>query len=78
MRDLADGGPFHLIAGQPTDDSELALMLARTLVGAERYHAEAAWTAYESWLLSRPFDVGQTLAQALGGQPASRARPTAR
>ena len=69
VRDLADGGPFHLIAGQVTDDSELALMLARTLVGAERYHAEAAWTAYESWLLSRPFDVGQTLAQALGGQP---------
>lgn len=69
VRDLVDGGPFTLIAGQPTDDSELALALARTLVGADRYHAEAAWSAYEQWLLSRPFDVGQTLAQALGGQP---------
>lgn len=69
VRELVDGGPFTLIAGQVTDDSELALMLARTLVGADRYHAEATWTAYESWLLSRPFDVGQTLAQALGGQP---------
>src|SRR5581483_9287240 len=29
---LADGGPHDVIAGQPTDDSELALLLARSLV----------------------------------------------
>ena len=74
VRELVDGGPFTLTAGQVTDDTELALMLARTLVGADRYHAEAAWTAYESWLLSRPFDVGQTLAQALGGQPSQQSQ----
>ena len=34
VRDLADGGPFNLIAGQPTDDSEMALALARMLAGA--------------------------------------------
>ena len=32
VRELADGGPFRLSAGQPTDDSEMALALARTLV----------------------------------------------
>ena len=31
VRDLADGGPFDLIAGQPTDDSEIALALERLL-----------------------------------------------
>ncbi len=69
VRDLQGGGPFDLVAGQPTDDSELALLLARTLVRADRYHGEAAWAAYEFWLMSRPFDLGQTIAQALGGQP---------
>ena len=32
MRDLQDGGTWHNLAGQPTDDSEMALMLARTLI----------------------------------------------
>src|SRR5687767_6228182 len=32
VRLLADGGTWNTIAGQPTDDSELALMLARALV----------------------------------------------
>jgi len=34
VRELADGGTWNTIAGQPTDDSELALLLARML--AER------------------------------------------
>ncbi len=34
VRDLADGGVWDTIAGQPTDDSEMALALARML--AER------------------------------------------
>ena len=32
VRELADGGYWNTIAGQPTDDSEMALMLARMLV----------------------------------------------
>jgi ADP-ribosyl-[dinitrogen reductase] hydrolase len=32
IRELADGGTWGTIAGQPTDDSEMALMLARMLV----------------------------------------------
>jgi len=68
-RDLVGGGPFGLIAGQPTDDSEMALLLAHTLVGADRYHAEAAWEAYEQWLVSRPFDMGNTIVSALSGHP---------
>ncbi len=30
VRELADGGTWNTIAGQPTDDSEMALLLART------------------------------------------------
>jgi len=32
VRELADGGTWNTIAGQPTDDSELALLLARMLL----------------------------------------------
>ena len=32
VRELADGGVWNTIAGQPTDDSEMALALARSLV----------------------------------------------
>ena len=41
IRDLADGGTWHILAGQPTDDSELALMLARTLVRASELSSRA-------------------------------------
>ncbi len=63
--DLADGGTWNTIAGQPTDDSELALDLARTLVGLSDWSAEAVAEAYAGWLASRPFDVGGTTRQAL-------------
>ena len=67
--------------GQPTDDSELALLLARTLVGRAGFDEEAVAGAYARWYHGwthteqpeacthrwcRPFDVGSTTAQALG------------
>jgi ADP-ribosylglycohydrolase len=65
LRDLADGGTWNTIAGQPTDDSELALALARTLVGQKTWSSEAVAAAYADWYASRPFDIGHTTAQAL-------------
>jgi ADP-ribosylglycohydrolase len=65
VRELRDGGVWDILAGQPTDDSELALALARTLVGRKDYDAEAAATAYGRWHRSRPFDVGTTTRAAM-------------
>lgn len=85
-RYLADGGTWDLIAGQPTDDSELALALARTIVHRGGFDLEAVAAAYGRWLESSPFDVGNTTRQALSaadrnaissGQAASRARAAA-
>lgn len=67
VRDLADGGPFHLLAGQPTDDSEMALAMARRLVSVGRYCALRTAKSYRDWLKSGPFDCGTTIAQALTG-----------
>ncbi len=79
--ELADGGPHRIMAGQPTDDSELALLLARSLVRRKGFDANDVASLYASWYHGwlhqegpescshpgcRPFDVGNTTAQALG------------
>ena len=69
VRELADGGTWDTIAGQPTDDSEMALMLARMLVKERRYDAEEARKAYVFWLNSHPFDCGNTVSAGLRGNP---------
>jgi ADP-ribosylglycohydrolase/fructose-1,6-bisphosphatase/inositol monophosphatase family enzyme len=67
VRELADGGVYHTIAGQPTDDSEMALALARTLVFAKEFDPERTLTAYRDWLQSRPVDIGTTTERGLLG-----------
>src|ERR1039458_8635408 len=64
VRELRDGGTWGTIAGQPTDDSEMALLLARMLVKERRYDAEEARKAYVFWLNSHPFDCGGTVSAA--------------
>jgi ADP-ribosyl-[dinitrogen reductase] hydrolase len=67
--DLADGGTWNTIAGQPTDDSELAIALARTLVREGRYDQAAVREAYVRWYESDPFDIGNTVSAGLRGVP---------
>lgn len=68
-RELADGGTWNTLAGQPTDDSELALALARAIVGAGAYDPQQALAGYREWFDSGPFDVGHTTRAALTGRP---------
>ncbi|MCO6458633.1 MAG: ADP-ribosylglycohydrolase family protein [Pirellulaceae bacterium] len=67
LRRLATGGCWGILPGQPTDDSELALMLARSIVQTRGYQPEAALDAYLHWYRSPPFDIGTTTRLALGG-----------
>lgn len=64
VRELADGGPFSLAAGQPTDDSELALALARSLVRNNGYDREDVVASYRRWSSSDPFDQGDATRSA--------------
>jgi ADP-ribosylglycohydrolase len=64
VRDLQDGGHWQNLAGQPTDDSEMALMLARSLVHEGCYKRGAALDAYCHWW-PKAWDRGNTLAMAL-------------
>ena len=68
VRHIADGGTWDTIAGQPTDDSEMALLLARMLVDKGQYDREAARDAYIFWLESDPFDCGNTVFSGLRGR----------
>ncbi len=65
---LAPGGTFNTLAGQPTDDSELALTLARHLVHLGTYDAMTVRGHYRAWLDSGPFDCGTTISAALRGE----------
>ena len=69
VRDLEDGGTWDTLAGQPTDDSEMALLLARTLVEQGTYRRSTVLEAYRWWLASHPFDCGSTVRAALAGRP---------
>jgi ADP-ribosylglycohydrolase len=64
VRELRDGGHWGTIAGQATDDSELALMLGRSLVERGAFDGDAVARAYGHWYASGPFDCGGTIARA--------------
>ena len=68
VRDMADGGTWDTLAGQPTDDSEMALLLARSLVSHGTFDKEEAEKAYVFWLESNPFDIGNTILSGLTGR----------
>ena len=67
VRELTPGGPFGLLAGQPTDDSEMALALARSIISYGYFDQDDIRSAYERWMRSEPFTVGTTIRAALTG-----------
>ena len=62
VRDLADGGTWNLIAGQPTDDSQMAMMLIRSLQRCGTFDADDVLRGYVHWYSTGPFDIGGTCA----------------
>lgn len=67
VRELADGGVHKTLAGQPTDDSEMALALVRTLVREGCYDSKKTLDAYREWMQTRPIDIGETTERGLLG-----------
>ena len=69
VTELADGGTWGNLAGQLTDDSEMALMLARCLIKNRTHLPAAVFEAYVNWKDSNPFDMGTATRAALSGRP---------
>ncbi len=71
VRDLAASKVWQTLAGQPTDDSELALTLARSLVRMGGYDAQDAAASYGGWYTSKPFDCGHSTRLAFSAAAAA-------
>jgi len=69
MRRHFDSPVWKTLAGQPTDDSEMALMLARSIVEQGGFVANEVRKAYVYWMKSIPVDVGRTVGMGLSGTP---------
>ena len=67
VRDMFDGGAFDTLAGQPSDVSEMAIVLARTLVRRGGFDQEDLRAAYQDWFNSGPFRCGEAIAAAMCG-----------
>ena len=72
LTDMIGGGPFHLKAGQWTDDTSMALCLATSLVERGGFDARDQMERYCRWAATgylsstgTCFDIGNTVASAL-------------
>lgn len=74
--DLVGGGPFRLIAGQVTDDTQMAICLAQSLRAHHGFDADDIGRRYGAWRLVA-FDIGRQTRDALAlieaGVPAAEA-----
>lgn len=72
VTDMVGGGPFHLQAGQWTDDTSMALCLAESLTTCRGFDARDQMNRYLNWWkwgyfssTGHCFDIGMTVAGAL-------------
>jgi len=73
ITDMVGGGPFHLEAGQWTDDTSMALCLAESLIECGGFDARDQMERYVRWWreghlspTGHCFDIGGTVSTALG------------
>ncbi len=72
INDMVGGGPFHLKAGQWTDDTSMALCLAESLIERSTFDPIDQLERYSRWYqegylssTGRCFDIGNTVVKAL-------------
>lgn len=63
--EITGGGWLHLKPGQVTDDTEMTLCIARSLVREDRFNLISIAEEFTSWLSSGPVDVGSTCSQGI-------------
>ncbi|RVU37003.1 ADP-ribosylglycohydrolase family protein [Rheinheimera riviphila] len=66
---MQDNGPWHSLAGQPTEDGELVILQTRMLLFYGCYREDTAWQAYQYWLQTDPFAIAPALQRALTHHP---------
>lgn len=72
VTEMHSNGTHGRPAGTVTDDTDLALRVARSLVAHEGFDADDVARRFSAWLASDPFDVGLLTADAIGRFDAGR------
>lgn len=60
LREFVGGGWLRLRPGQVTDDTEMALCIARAVVARQGWDLAAIAGQFAGWIRSKPVDVGDT------------------
>jgi ADP-ribosyl-[dinitrogen reductase] hydrolase len=64
-RDIVGGGWLDLRPGRVTDDTEMSLLLARTVVERGALDVRAVAEAFAAWLKAGPVDAGHTVRRGI-------------
>ncbi|MDF2629805.1 MAG: putative dinitrogenase reductase activating glycohydrolase, partial [Symbiobacteriaceae bacterium] len=67
-RDIIGGGPFRFAPGEWSDDTAMALAVARGIIESPADPVDAVGRHFQSWYQSAPPDVGSTCRMALEAQ----------
>lgn len=65
LRDIIGGGWLHLPAGEITDDTQMALCIARSIVDCGGFDPADVSRRFVEWYHSAPKDIGNTTRHAL-------------
>jgi len=65
LAEMAGGGRLGLRPGQGTDDTEMAICLARALIASGGFDARATLAEYLAWYRGEPVGIGRTVAGVL-------------
>jgi len=60
LKEIVGGGWLRLKSGQVTDDTDMALCIARAVVYRQGWDLVAIAEQFSQWLRSKPIDVGDT------------------
>jgi len=65
LRDIVGGGWLRLVAGEVTDDTQMATCLAESIVATGTVDGDDIARRFVDWLHSNPKDIGTTTRRAL-------------
>lgn len=66
LKKIVGGGWLRLKPGRVTDDTEMALCIARAIRESGRWNLTAVAERFAAWMKSRPIDIGATCARGIG------------
>lgn len=67
LRDIVGSGWLNLVAGEVTDDTQMALCIASSIVEWQTFDAEDIARRFLGWHTSNPPDIGNTTRHAIEG-----------